>query len=112
MQEQGIPADVQEQGHSQQGQGHCQQGQGHYRADVLLGLLDSLHLGQVRNGSPFANALLVLHLQSTFIREGKALPGKLPKAQEELCPDLVESLKDFTTLASLPKGSETKQFCC
>lgn len=29
---------------------------------MLLGLLDALHLGQVGNGSPFANALLVLHL--------------------------------------------------
>ena len=37
----------------------------HYRADVLLGLLDSLHLGEVRYGCASTERVLVFYLPNT-----------------------------------------------
>lgn len=41
---------------------NAEQRRGQYRANVLLGLLDALHFGQVRDGSSLSNCFFILDL--------------------------------------------------
>lgn len=77
----------------------------HYRADVLLGLFDPLHLGEIRYGRASTHSLLVFDLPDKHF--GVFMQRRIEEGVEEERKSITDTLQD--RIKRIRQHSNTKK---